>query len=743
MGRADAEGADALALGQRNAEVIELFRRYCANVRVEVMGGTGMLEAATGLPIGHRAFRCAYAPGGVQYAADLEDAAVEFYEEHCRGCGDRVRTGLLGGNITTLADARRTARNARTAREAAEKAERQRQREDRAARRARRRGGEPYQTVRQLECVDRLDAAEGTPDAADVEELVRTASLGPEIISAATTAELVELAQDAQVPWAVREAAQAVLVPLTSAGRVPDETAAEIALASLTEGPGTQAGRLLVTAAGAVGAESVTGNVARSGVELAGHTGDPVARAMSRFSSRAVTSDPAPLLLCAERNAEVVLQAVEQMLASASQEPPTVLVGTDGQPLGSPEAADFPGVADRSRSIAAIACLPLIEEMPVTAPRLVEALARSLESPDRDRYDAPPSRMAGVTLGQGLLRRYDEVAPAVLAVAPRVSPEARRSLFAAISSAMHSAGDSQPPDPDLLPRLVQLAVDRLKGDWGEEVSPEAALTLRDEARFHPDRLAGHAEALVGGLIMEITRPAGSASGLLVPGDDPLSGIEALGRRQRRATRISCLENAVGYLVEAGADDAVGALFSLLDAEDDGSGDAVSVRASATRLLGKIGSRPARLSAVVPRLYTGLLHTQDKVRRAAVQSWADLAGQPQPLPSTLLDLLPALLSDAHLAVSALQLIDRLDIPPERRPELLELVSGLSRAAYGAVLNNPERTIGSCVNALRSLAFGLPDREAEEPVGLALVISDRLSFYDLRDLLLSWWPRAPGE
>src|SRR5208282_2232847 len=210
--------------------------------------------------------------------------------------------------------------------------------------------------------------------------------------------------------------------------------------------------------------------------------------------------------------------------------------------------------------------------------------------------------------------------------------------------------------------------------------------------------------------------------------DPLSGIEALARRQRRATRISCLEHAIGYLVEAGADDAAAALFSLLDTDDDGSADAISVRASATRLLGKIGSRPACLPAVVPRLYTGLLHTQDKVRRAAVQSWADLAGQPQPLPSTLLDLLPALLADAYVAVSALQLIDRLDIPPERRPELLALVTGLSHAAHRAVLNTPEQVIASCVNALRSLAFGLPDREAEEPAGLALVISDRLSSYD---------------
>ena len=102
---------------------------------------------------------------------------------------------------------------------------------------------------------------------------------------------------------------------------------------------------------------------------------------MSRFSGRAVAADPAPLLLCAERNAEMVLQAVEADARSASQKPPTVLVGPDGQPLGSPpEDCRLPGAADRSRSIAAVACLPLIEEMPATAPRLVEALARSLES---------------------------------------------------------------------------------------------------------------------------------------------------------------------------------------------------------------------------------------------------------------------------------------------------------------------------------------------------------------------------
>ena len=52
-----------------------------------------------------------------------------------------------------------------------------------------------------------------------MEWLVRTASLAPEVISDAAAAELVELAGDLRVPWGTREAAQAVLVPLTTAGR--------------------------------------------------------------------------------------------------------------------------------------------------------------------------------------------------------------------------------------------------------------------------------------------------------------------------------------------------------------------------------------------------------------------------------------------------------------------------------------------------------------------------------------------
>jgi hypothetical protein len=736
--RSDPEEARYIALGQRNAEVIDLFQRFCGNIRVEVSGGTGMLEMATGLPIGHRAFRCAHASGNIVSGMMLGDLAVDFYEQHCRTCAFRARSGLLGDTIATVADARRADQQARADRENAEAAERQRQRDERAGRRSRRGAGEQYQSVTQLKYVDKLDAPGGSPEAADVEWLVRTASLAPEVISDAAAAELVELAGDPRVPWGSREAAQAVLVPLTTAGRTPATATAPVALANLAEGPGHQAGRLLVAAAGAVEAASVTGKVARSAAELAGATSDPVARLMSRFTREAVVADPAPLLLCTARNLEAVLQAVELMLATdaPAASPATVLVGPDGQPLR-PPAGGVPGIpdeADRSRSIAAAACLPLIGATPAAVPRLVEALARSLELPDHD-ISAPVSNVISRTLGLALLDQYDTAAPAFLESAHRISADARKELFGAVSSALHA--DLGPGEPDARPRIVQLAVDRLQGDWGEPAATKAAVTLRDQARFHPERLAGHASALVGALVVEITRPVPPPAVLTAP-PDALARIEELGRRQGRQTRISSLQSAVGYLVQAGADDAVTAVFSLLDTEDDGSEDAVVVRAAATRLLGDIGSRPVHLPAVVPRLYTGLLHTEPRIRQAAIRSWEDLAGRPQPLPSTLLDLLPALLTDGSAVLTALRLVRRLDVPLERRAGLLPLVMGAAYAAHGAALSDPESAIEACTGALLSLAHGLPGQEPEAPALVALVVADRLSAYGQQDLLLSWWP-----
>ena len=99
--------------------------------------------------------------------------------------------------------------------------------EERTARRTRRRAGEPYQSVTQLQRVDRLDAPGGRPEPADVEWLVRTASLGPEVISEAATAGAGRARAGPAGAVGTRQAAQAVLRPAHRRGaRAGDDNGA-------------------------------------------------------------------------------------------------------------------------------------------------------------------------------------------------------------------------------------------------------------------------------------------------------------------------------------------------------------------------------------------------------------------------------------------------------------------------------------------------------------------------------------
>jgi hypothetical protein len=95
----------ALALGERNADAIELVRKHCANARVEhdPMGGISMLEQMTGLPISGRTIKCQYAPKGAGFSTiELLNVAVSFYNNNCVGCPHRIPVGIP--NLKTVAE---------------------------------------------------------------------------------------------------------------------------------------------------------------------------------------------------------------------------------------------------------------------------------------------------------------------------------------------------------------------------------------------------------------------------------------------------------------------------------------------------------------------------------------------------------------------------------------------------------------------------------------------------------------
>ncbi|MGU2444172.1 hypothetical protein ACTXHA_27545 [Burkholderia cenocepacia] len=89
-----------MEVGQRNQEVKILIQNWCGHARIEKAGGTGMIEAATGFPIGHHSMACDHAPAGGIATWYLEEAALAFYDRNCINC--TVRQPLRFPNLVEL-----------------------------------------------------------------------------------------------------------------------------------------------------------------------------------------------------------------------------------------------------------------------------------------------------------------------------------------------------------------------------------------------------------------------------------------------------------------------------------------------------------------------------------------------------------------------------------------------------------------------------------------------------------------
>lgn len=75
--------------GERNKEVAELIHNWCSHARVSNKGGVGLIAQQTGLPIGHFAMECDFAPASGFAGWYLESCALDFHDRNCAHCDKR------------------------------------------------------------------------------------------------------------------------------------------------------------------------------------------------------------------------------------------------------------------------------------------------------------------------------------------------------------------------------------------------------------------------------------------------------------------------------------------------------------------------------------------------------------------------------------------------------------------------------------------------------------------------------
>jgi hypothetical protein len=188
----DREIQRAMDLGRSNQEVLELVRNWCAHLAVEIppWGGVGLVEQASGLPIGMRRIRCPYARATGIAGMDLKRVTLDFYDRNCVGCKERRPVRLP--NLLQLVQARD--RELQRQEEQAQHAgqERTRRVEERAHRRRilRERGDGARAGI--FDILDRLDQA---PTETDHRILLETARAAADKFDAAVQEALFGLAE--------------------------------------------------------------------------------------------------------------------------------------------------------------------------------------------------------------------------------------------------------------------------------------------------------------------------------------------------------------------------------------------------------------------------------------------------------------------------------------------------------------------------------------------------------------------
>lgn len=165
----------AIEIGHRNTDGFAVVKNWCAHIRIERFGGVGMVEEATGLPIGMHGLACDHAPAGGLSSWDIRDAALYFYDRNCHRCTLRKAVGVP--NLSSWV----TARDEEVAkREAEEKVEARRIAAELAERQAARtelRGRLQPAAADVIDQIGELDL-QRTPELAV--RLVETARLAPE-----------------------------------------------------------------------------------------------------------------------------------------------------------------------------------------------------------------------------------------------------------------------------------------------------------------------------------------------------------------------------------------------------------------------------------------------------------------------------------------------------------------------------------------------------------------------------------
>lgn len=195
----------AIEAGESNLRAKALLNNWCTHAEVSRFGGIGMIEASTGLPIGHSGVQCKFSKANSSYSCLLEDSIYDFYQNNCKNCEKRIPVNFP--NILEIITPREKAIEERQQQIDNEIEQRKKRQEERKEERALLRFKLSHEESFVLDLLDLLDQDEVKYDDPRLEEL---ANLAPEIFTENVIKHLLNSIFSEPLPYSIH-AAKALL----------------------------------------------------------------------------------------------------------------------------------------------------------------------------------------------------------------------------------------------------------------------------------------------------------------------------------------------------------------------------------------------------------------------------------------------------------------------------------------------------------------------------------------------------
>ena len=728
-------------LGRANLTTMELARRHCLYMTFTEWGGRGLAEQASGLPINTRQVSCPVARGN-SAAMNLDWIASDFYDQHCVGCQHRRPTGEVP-NLASVMEERKA--------KAAAAAEADRQAGDRRHREWEQRAERQRAIIAEADPVmagalDDIAILDHEPRARDDPAAVM-AALG-------RLTALADRAPDTFTRDVVDLAAQLVeqvgvtclLGPLRHLARRRAEVAPAVlaaALSVLDDGPAVEAGRCIADLNCFLNAADVGRTADRSLIMLAGapEEGPPFRR-----DQGAAARDPSGLRAAAGLAPEAVIAVLQDMLPPPARRSPLVVPPGTGRQVGGRMASDF------DRVCAANAVQLLAVTHPGVAGQLADPLIQNLGIDTDDSFDRHPVASVQRALATMLVLDIGDVATRLERAGRAAGSEVRERLFGVLQQTARlldphdrwrEPGDPQ-PDEDrrrtIFDQLVAICLTHVGGDWGDRTQYAAANLADDLAGMEPAWAFEHVSAFLGAFLTTIGQlGAASASPLVVAGgaSPQERAMEMFSRQNSVASAARELLSAVEKTAAAHPVVVCGVVTTLIaDERDTERGPEAVWRL--LPVLGNVGQRfgaePGVLAAILPTLHTYMVDSDAALRSAALNAWAEIGGCHQ-LPSSVADLLPALLADPYVAVIRAILAVARNLTWSEDDQIRLFVFAY-RICEFTDADSGARTLKEAMATLEVLASG-NDRLRSWAEALILRRASDLNGYDLHDVLRRGW------